>query len=83
MAKSKAKFKIGQAFFHPGQNLFVQIDDVQYFDGKGWLYNLKCFKHEQDEKKPWKRYYEDRIINELLPMKDTKAMKVLYGNTNP
>lgn len=84
----KAKFKKNDVFFHPEQKLFVMIDDVQFFDktnkngDKGWLYTLKCFKHEKDEAKPWKRYYESRIINELLPLKSSNTMKVLYGDSN-
>lgn len=81
MAKSKPKFKKGETFFLPKESLFVIIDDMGYFEGegKGWLYNLKCFKHQQDEAKPWKRYYEHRVINELQPLRSSKAVKVLYG----
>lgn len=83
MSKSKPKFKVGDAFFLPKEAMFVQVDKVEYFEGddKGWLYNLKCYKHQGDEMKPWKRYYEHRVINELQPMRHTKAMKVLYGTT--
>lgn len=81
MASPKPKFKVGDAFFLPKEAMFVQIDKMEYFEGegRGWLYNLKCYKHAQDEAKPWKRYYEERVINELLPMRQSKAMKVLYG----
>ena len=83
----KAMFKRGDTFFHPEQRMFVMIDDMQYMDSpgkdgqKGWLYNLKCFQHKNDLPKPWKRYYETRIINELQPLKKTKAVKVLYGDS--
>ena len=81
MDKPKAKYKKGQAFFLPKESLFVQIDGMNYYEGKdkGWLYDLKCYKHEQDEKKPFKRYYEHRITNELQPLKTDKAIKVLYA----
>ncbi len=83
----KAMFKKGDTFFHPTQRMFVIIDDKQYFENtnekgdKGWLYTLKCFEHKGDTPKPWKRYYETRIINELQPLKKTKAVKVLYGDS--
>lgn len=79
----KAMFKRGDTFFHPEQRMFVVIDDMQHFEGegKGWLYTLKCFQHKNDLPKPWKRYYQDRVINELQPLKKTKAIKVLYGDS--
>ncbi len=82
MKKGKAKFKVGDKFFHSEQGLFVVIDEVGFYqgEGKGWLYTLKCFKHEKDEAKPWKRYYEHRVLSELVPLKVNAAMNVLYGN---
>lgn len=80
MASPKPKFKKGQTFWHAGQNVFIMIDAMEYYEGKGWLYNLKCYKHEHDsEKKPWKRYYESKMLEELTPLKTNNSVKVLYG----
>lgn len=78
--KTKAKFKIGDTFFHNEQKLFVIVDDVGFFKDKGYLYTLKCFKHEKDKATPWKRYYENRMLNELTLLKSNNTLKVLYGN---
>lgn len=78
MAKIKAKFKKGQKFFHAGQNLFVEIENAEFFDGKGWLYTLKTYSHKGDVE-PYKRYYEPKVIELLAPMKPTNAVKILYG----
>lgn len=83
MANPKPKFKKGQTFYHAAQNIFVMIDTMDYYEGegRGWLYNLKCFKHEHDQdKKPWKRYYEAKMLSELTPLKSNNAVKVLYGS---
>jgi hypothetical protein len=80
MSKPKPKFKKNETFWHPEQKVFVIVDGMDYFEGKGWLYNLKCFKHENDEKIPWKRYYESRVMNELVQLKTNNAVKILYGN---
>ena len=82
MAKPKAKFKKGDTFIHPTQNLFVVVDEVNFYQGtdKGFLYTLKCYLHEKDQAKPWKRYYESKVISELVPLKSSNAVKVLYGN---
>lgn len=77
----KAKFKIGDQFFHEKQKLFVVVDDVSFFQNKGHLYTLKCFTHENTEAKPWKRYYESKIMSELVPLRPSDAVRVLYGNT--
>ncbi len=89
MANPKARFKKNEKFFHPGQNLFIVIDDMVYMPNKnesgnsGWLYTLKCYRHEHEAQspKPWKRYYEKRIITELLPMRPTNAVKILYDES--
>jgi hypothetical protein len=73
MAKQKSKFKVGDKFFHPAQDIFVVIDAMDYFQGKGWLYTLKCFKHEKDAVVPWKRYYESRVLTELMPLRPSSA----------
>jgi hypothetical protein len=49
------------------------IDAMDYFQGKGWLYTLKCFKHEKDAVVPWKRYYESRVLTELMPLRPSSA----------
>lgn len=79
--QKKAKFKKGDKFFHPGQNLFIEVDEVNFFEGadKGYLYNLKCYKHEKDTAVPWKRYYENKIILELVPLTAQYGQKVLFG----
>lgn len=81
MAKAKAKFKKGDKFFHPTQDLFIVIDAVDYFQGKGYLYTLKCFKHEKDVAVPWKRYYESRVLTELMPLRESQAARVLYAGS--
>lgn len=78
MGKIKAKFKKGQKFFHAGQNLFVEIEDLEFFEGKGWLYTLKTYSHK-NEVSPFKRYYEPKVIEMLAPMRETPAVKILYG----
>ena len=80
MAKPKAKFKRGETFLHPDQKIFVVIDDMDYFEGKGWLYNLKVFNHGVADAKPWKRYYETRVMTELVQMTKANTAKVLYGS---
>jgi hypothetical protein len=78
--KNKAKFKKGDMFFHPTQRMFVQIDTVDHYPERGgYLYTLKCFEHKGDTPKPWKRYYESRLITELQPLKKSNAVKILYG----
>jgi hypothetical protein len=81
MSKTKAKFKKGDKFFHPTQDLFVIIDEMDFFQGKGWLYTLKCFKHEKDVAVPWKRYYESKVLTELIPLRPNQAARVLYANS--
>lgn len=81
MAKQKPKFKVGDKFFHPTQDIFVVIDTMDYFQGKGWLYTLKCFKHEKDVAVPWKRYYESRVLVELVPLRPNQSSRVLYANS--
>lgn len=80
MGKGKSKFKKGDSFFHNEQKVFVVVDDINFYQGKGFLYTLNVFSNENDKGRPWKRYYEDRVINELTPLKGSNAVKVLYGN---
>lgn len=79
MAKTKSKFKVGDKFFHPTQDLFVIIDDTSFYPGKGWLYTLKCYNPGTKKTEFWKRYYETKIINELSQIKVVNTAKVLYG----
>jgi len=81
MANKKSKFKKGDKFFHPGQNLFVEVDQIDFYEGvdKGFLYSLKCFKFDNDPGTPWKRYYEHKILQELVPLKPQYGQKVLFG----
>lgn len=78
MAKAKPKFKVGQTFFHPGQNIFVKIETVVNVESKGILYTLKTYSTDGTVE-PYKRYYEDKVIDLLKPMRETPALKVLYG----
>lgn len=77
--KAKPKFKKDQMFFHPEQKVFVAIDGMSFYEGKGYLYSLRVYNHDKTQSSPWKRYYESKIIQELTPLKETKAVKVLYG----
>lgn len=85
---NKAKFKRGDMFYHPEQKLFIIIEDKAYYPNtnkngdSGWLYDLKCFQSQGDEPKPFKRYYENKMINTLEPIKKTNAVKVLYGSND-
>jgi len=81
MSKPKPMFKINEMFFHPEQKVFVTIDTMQYFMGedKGWLYALKVFNHNTGETKPWKRYYEHKVIDVLQKLKNQHGTKVLFG----
>lgn len=77
----KPKFKKNQMFFHPKQKVFVAIDSMDFYEGegKGWLYALRVYNHDRTTSVPWKRYYEGKVIEELTPLRETKAVKVLYG----
>ena len=76
---NKPMFKVDDMFFHSEQNLFVQIDQVNNIPKKGWLYNLKVFDHVHKQPKPWKRYYEAKVLEVLQPVIPSHATKVLYG----
>ena len=78
---SKPKFKKNQMFFHPQQKVFVAIDSVQWQEGegKGWLYALRVYNHDKTESKPYKRYYEHKMMSELTMLKEANAVKVLFG----
>ena len=78
--KTKPKFKKGETFLHPIQKVFVVIDNMAYYEGKGWLYNLMVFNHGVAEAVPWKRYYESRVMTELTQMTKANTAKVLYGS---
>lgn len=83
--KTKPKFKKNQMFFHSEQKVFVAIDGMEYHENtegekKGWLYALRVYNHDKTESKPWKRYYEHKIVNVLTPLKEANAVKVLYGD---
>jgi hypothetical protein len=74
-------FKENDKFFHPEKNIFVVVDAIDYYPSKGgFLYTLKCFNHDNVETKPWKRYYESRVINELLPLKPNNVTKITLGD---
>lgn len=77
----KPKFKKDQMFFHPEQKVFVAIDSVSFYEGegKGWLYALRVYNHDRTESKPFKRYYEHKVMSELTPLKQDNAVKVLFG----
>lgn len=79
MSLPKSKFKKGEVFYHSNKNLFVVIDDVNYYDHKGYLYTLKYFTHEVAESKPFKRYYEPKMLTELVSLKANNSMRILYG----
>ena len=79
--KVKPKFKKNQMFFHPEQKVFVAIDSMDFYEGegKGWLYALRVYNHDRTESKPFKRYYEAKMLETLTPLKEANAVKVLYG----
>jgi len=78
----KPMFKKNEKFFHPEQNLFVTVDKIDFYPDKGgYLYTLKCFNHETTETKPWKRYYENRVLAELVPLKPNNAVKAIFGKS--
>lgn len=79
--KTKPKFKKNQMFFHPEQKVFVAVDGMDFYEGegKGWLYALRVYNHDRSESKPWKRYYEYKMLSDLTPLKEANAVKVLYG----
>lgn len=66
-------------FFHPEQKVFVAIDGMEHYEGKGWLYALRVYNHDRTESKPFKRYYENKIMDVLTPLKEANAVKVLFG----
>jgi hypothetical protein len=76
MAKPKAKFKKNDVFVHKEQKATLIVDNVSYMGKKGWLYDLRTVT---DQKPEWKRYYEDKVLDKCAKLKDTKAIKVLYG----
>lgn len=78
---AKPKFKRDQMFFHPEQKVFVAVDSVSYYEGegKGWLYALRVYNHDRTESKPYKRYYENKMMSDLTPLKEANAVKVLFG----
>lgn len=78
-AMLKPKFKKDQMFFHPDQKVFVAIDGMSFYEGKGWLYALRVYNHDRTESKPFKRYYEHKVMSELTPLKQDNAVKVLFG----
>ena len=77
----KPQFSKDQMFFHPEQKVFVAVDGVSYFEGEGkaWLYALRVYNHDRTESKPFKRYYEHKMLTDLTPLKEANAVKVLFG----
>ena len=78
----KPMYKKGDMFFHPDQKVFVTIDTMEHYKGadKGWLYALKVFNHETMlAGKPWKRYYEAKVVDVLKKLKIKDSAKVLFG----
>ena len=77
----KPMFKENEKFFHPDQNIFVMVDKIDFYPNKGgYLYTLKCFNHDNTETKPWKRYYESKVLSELVPLKTNNAGRVIFGS---
>jgi len=77
MTKPKAKFKKNDVIFLEDKSKAAIIDSKDYIQGRGWLYALKVVGKEGQ----WKRYYENRIVEECSKVKNDKAVKVLYGNS--
>lgn len=80
------KFKKGEIFFHPEQKVLVEIEDmvVPYKKNKAinidkeWLYNLHILNPTTGIKKPWKRYYENKIAETLVKLENIEAARVLF-----
>lgn len=83
--KRKALFKVGDQFFHPEQKLFLTIDSVEYYKNRGgYLYRMKVFNDKEniDNNDPWKSYYQDKMLTNLVELKNNVTKKVLYGQKN-
>ena len=81
-----SKFKEGDIFFHPSQKVLVEVESMVIPETKNrmpntdneWLYNLHILNPNTGQKKPWKRYYEKKVIETLVKLENLEAAKVLF-----
>ncbi len=74
--KSKFKAKINDVFMHKEEKKAFVVDDVGSYP-KGHLYTLKEVSNNKEVS--YKRYYEEKLLDNCIKVKNTKATKVLYG----
>ena len=80
------KFKHGDLFFHNEQKVLVEVQSMLIPDTKGrlpnteneWLYNLHILNPNTGQKRPWKRYYEKKMIEALTKLENIDAARVLF-----
>jgi hypothetical protein len=74
--KTKPKAKINDVFMHKEEKKTFIVADVGSYP-KGHLYTLK--EVTNDKEVSYKRYYEEKLLDNCAKAKNAKAIKVLYG----
>jgi hypothetical protein len=84
MARPKAKYKVNDVVMHKEQKKVMIITGKDYMNGADhtgnkdcWLYTMKVVN--PGEGPEYKRYYEHKITDNCSKVKNSKAVKVLYG----
>lgn len=74
--KTKPKAKVNDVFMHTTEKKMFIIDSVDTYP-KGNLYTMREVSSNNDVN--YKRYYENKLMDQCVKAKNTKAVKVLYG----
>lgn len=76
MKKNKSFAKINDVFLHVDEKkMFMVVDSGKF--AKGSLYTLKEIGPKSEVN--FKRYYEDKLKDNCVKVKNAKAAKILYG----
>lgn len=78
MAKktSTPRIKTGDVVLHKEQNKMFKIESVGNY-AKGKLYTMAELTTKGDVE--YKRYYQDKLLDTCTKVKNTEAVKVLFG----
>jgi hypothetical protein len=74
--KTRAIAKVNDVFMHLEEKKPFVVSDI-VLQPKGRLYTLK--EMSGSESVTYKRYYEDKLKSNCEKIKNSKAVKILYG----
>lgn len=78
MAKktTQPRIKTGDVVLHKEQNKMFKVESVGNY-AKGKLYTLAELTTNSEVQ--YKRYYQDKLLDTCAKVKNTEAVKVLFG----